>query len=93
LLFGWVLKPQTRHRGKPLPSRKAASKGSATSWSDGRSAEEILNQIDQVDWRAEYAFDIEKILTIRDKKRARFLVALFTSMIVVLGCLVQFAFH
>ena len=78
LLFGWVLKPKSL-RGKKLPSHKTASRGSTTSWFDGRSAEEILNEIDGVDWRAEYAFEIEKILSIREQKRKRFLLALYSA--------------
>jgi hypothetical protein len=92
LLFGWVLKPKSPHR-KSLPSHKAASRGSTTTWFDGRSAEEIVNEIDGVDWRAEYAFEIEKILSIRDQKRIRFLLALYSAGLVVLGFLIQFAMH
>ena len=92
LLFGWVLKPKTL-RGKRLPSHKTTSRGSTTTWFDGRSGEEILNEIDGVDWRAEYAFEIEKILSIRNQKRTRFLVALYSAGIVVLGFLIQFAIH
>lgn len=91
ILFGWVLRPRYRLTGKALVSHKRPARTLTMSWFEGRSAHEIEQQINAVDWRAEYAFEIEKILKIRDQKQRRFLAGMYAALIVVLVFLLRFA--
>ncbi len=78
-LFGSVLYPTRRTAPKTQSDASQIRKNFYFSSANGRDLTSYLRDIDNVDWRAELAYEITRLSGLRDLKRRRFLSALFAA--------------